>query len=254
MANVQTNLVPQISNDAPWRWLAAGWRDLTRAPLYSLGYGALFVGIGAAVTYGLWQSGFSALIPVALGVFALVGPLVAVGLYEISRRLEAGEPLDFVGVFMVKTKSPAQIALIGFFIMFAALVWMLFAIVLYAIFSSASYAPLGDFLSFALSTPAGLTMLAVGSLIGGAIAFCIYMLTVFSIPMLMDQDTDIFTAIHKGITAVRNNPAPMLLWAWLIAIITAAGVATFFVGLAVAFPLLGHASWHAYRDAIGSEA
>jgi uncharacterized membrane protein len=71
--------------------------------------------------------------------------------------------------------------------------------------------------------------------------------------MLMSEDTDAFTAINKGITAVRENPAPMLLWAWLIAIITAAGVATFFVGLAVAFPLLGHASWHAYRETVSTE-
>jgi uncharacterized membrane protein len=252
MANVQKTLAPQISLDAPWTWLAAGWRDLTRAPLYSLGYGAIVVGGGALITYGLWRSGFSALIPVALGIFALIGPLSAVGLYEISRRLEKGEPLSIAGVFLVKTKSPAQIALVGFFIMFASLVWMLLALVLYAVFSSSTYTPLGDFLGFALSTPAGITMLAIGSLIGGAIAFCIYMLTVFSIPMLMDQNTDVFTAINKGITAVRKNPAPMLLWAWLIAIITAAGVATFFVGLVIAFPLLGHASWHAYRDAVGS--
>jgi uncharacterized membrane protein len=243
---------PQIrlTNDAPWRWLAAGWSDLWRAPVYSIGYGALVVGGGLLIIATLWRTGLSAFIPVVFGVFALVGPLVAVGLYEISRRLDAGEPLDLGGIIFVKTKSPTQIALIGFFVMFAALIWMLFALVLYALFASANYQPIGDFLSVVLSSRSGIAMLVVGSLIGGAIAFCIYVLTVFSIPTLMSEDTDAFTAIYKGIRAVRENPGPMLLWAWLIGIITAAGVATFFVGLAIAFPLLGHASWHAYRDTV----
>lgn len=221
---------------------------MMRAPLLSLGYGALVVGAGVLLTYLLWKMGYSALIPVAFGVFALVGPLLAVGLYEMSRRIEAGEPPRLAPVKFAGPRSPMQIAYIGFFLMFAALVWVRIAMMLYALFASANYQPLGDFLGFALSTGPGIAMLVVGTVIGGFIAFAIYLLTVVSIPMLMNERTDLFTAIAAGVKAFNESPGAMLLWAWLIAIITAAGVATLFIGLAVAFPLLGHASWHAYRD------
>lgn len=243
----------RLTMDAPWRWLAEGWNDLARAPALSIGYGVAILAGGALILYALWRTGMSSMIPVAFGVFALVGPILATGLYEISRRLGAGEPLTPSAIVFVKTKSPRQIALIGFFLMFAVLVWLRVAMLLYALFSSASYLPLDDFLAFAISTPEGLSMLVIGALVGGGIAFSIYLLTVVSIPMLMNEETDAFSAIAAGVNAFRAHPATMALWAWLIAIITAAGVATFFVGLAVAFPLLGHASWHAYKEIMGRD-
>ena len=243
-----------ITMDAPWKWLAAGWRDFLQAPALSFGYGIAAVGGGVFILYTLWRLGLSALIPVAFGVFALVGPIIAVGLYEISRRLQNGEPLDLGAILLVRTKSPMQIAYIGFLLMFAVLVWVRLAIIIYALFASASYAPLGDFLGFAFSSPAGLAMLIVGTMVGGLVAFSIYLMTVVSIPMLMDRRADIFSGIFAGVKAVRDNPAPMLLWAWLIGILVLAGVATLFVGLAVAFPVLGHATWHAYQDIMKSEA
>jgi len=246
--------VQRIPMEAPWTWLSAGWRDMMRAPAISLGYGLVFVAAGAAITIGLWRAGLSSLIPAAIACFALVGPVMAVGLYEVSRRLEAGEPLELGKIVAVRTQSPVQIALMGFFLMFSVLVWMRVALLLYALFASASYQPLGDFLGFALSTPAGLAMLVVGTVVGGGIAFGIYLLTALSIPLLMDRRTDAFTAIFTNLRAVKENPGPMMLWAWLIAVIVAAGVATGFVGLAVAFPLLGHATWKAYRDVVGDAA
>ena len=240
--------IRKIATDAPWRWLAAGWGDIKRAPAMSLGYGLAVVGAGLAINAILWRSGLSSWIPVMLGVFAILGPMIAVGLYEISRRLEAGEKVTLSGVLFVTMKSPTQILFIGFFLMFAVLVWVRAASLIYALFVSTSYLPLDDFLAFALSTSAGISMLVVGTIFGGAIAFCIYVMTVISIPMLMERDTDAFTAIAAGVEAVKKNPGAMLLWAWLIVIFIAAGVATLFVGLAIVFPLLGHATWHAYRD------
>ena len=238
----------RLSMDAPWRWLGAGWKDLWTSPLQSIGYGLLVVGGGLFFIYALWRAGLAALIPVALGVFALVGPLLAVWLYEASRRIEAGEKPGLFPIKFAGPRSPLQIAFVGFFLLFAALLWVRVATLLYALFSSGSYAPVEEFASFALSTPQGLAMIAVGALIGGVIAFAIYLLTVVSIPMLMNERTDAFTAIFTGIRAFRASPGVMLLWAWLIAIIIIGGVATMFLGLAVAFPLLGHASWHAYKE------
>lgn len=234
--------------DAPWRWLGAGWKDLWAAPMQSIGYGLLVVGGGVLLVYALWRAGLAALIPVALGVFALVGPLLALGLYEISRRLEEGEAPRLFPIRFAGPRSPLQIAFIGFFLLFAALIWVLLAMALYALFSAGSYAPLGDFASFALSTPQGLAMSLIGTAIGGAIAFAIFLLTVVSIPMLMNERTDAFTAIAAGLKSFKTSPGVMILWAWLIGIIVIGGVASMFAGLAIAFPLLGHATWHAYRD------
>jgi len=249
--NSPTNVPQRLSMEAPWRWLGAGWNDLWASPLRSVGYGMLVVGGGALILYFLWQVGLAALIPVALGVFALVGPLLALGLYESSRRLNSGESPRLFPIRFAGPRSPLQIAYIGFFLLFAALVWVRVATLLYALFTSGSYAPVDQFVSFALSTPSGLAMLATGTIVGGMIAFAIYLLTVVSIPMLMNERTDAFTAIYAGIKAFRVSPGVMLLWAWLIAVIIIGGVATMFVGLAVAFPLLGHATWHAYRDIRG---
>lgn len=234
--------------DAPWRWLAAGWRDLWSAPVMSIGYGLLVTGGGAAIIYVLWRSGLVALVPVALGVFALVGPLLALGLYEASRRLEAGEKPALLPVRMKARHAPEQVAYIGFFLLFAALVWVLLAMGLYAIFTAGTYVPLDQFLTFALTTPQGLAMMTIGTLLGGAVAFSIFLLTVVSIPMLMNEEVDAFSGIGAGVRAFRASPGVMLLWAWLIGIVIVGGFASFFIGLAVAFPLLGHATWHAYKD------
>lgn len=244
---VEVNEVPP---DAVWRWLEKGWKDMMRAPVLSIGYGLVFVLIGAAIVLGMRALGFEAAIPASFAAFTLIAPIMAVGLYEISRRLEEGEPLKLQKILFVDTASPSQIALVGFFLMFGVLVWIRVATLLYALFSYGDYGPLSEFISFVLTEPAGLTMLVVGTLMGGAIAFAIFSISALSFPMMMDRDVDAFTAIMTSINAVIRQPATMLLWAWLIAIIVAAGVATLFVGLALAFPLLGHATWHAYKDLV----
>lgn len=248
MTTAKNTLSARLPLDAPWRWLAAGWRDLWAAPIQSIGYGVLIVGGGGLIIYVLWRARLAALVPVALGVFALVGPLLALGLYEASRRIEAGEPPAMFPIKFAGPRSPLQIAFIGFFLLFASLLWVLLAMVLYALFTVGSYAPLDEFISFALSTPQGIAMSAIGTVVGGVIAFAIYLLTVVSIPMLMNERTDAFTAIAAGLDAFKRQPGVMLLWAWLIGVIMLGGVATMFAGLAIAFPLLGHATWHAYRD------
>ena len=125
----------KISMDAPWRWLGAGWRDVTAAPLTSISYGACTVLGGALIIAALWRLGYSAMIPVAFGIFAMAGPILAVGLYEISRRLQEGEPVTLGSVIAVRTKSPIQIAYMGFLLMFAILVWVRIATLLYALFA-----------------------------------------------------------------------------------------------------------------------
>ena len=236
--------------DAPWRWLSAGLADVRRAPLWSLGYGFVFVAFGLAVTAGFWGAGVAAITPAFAAGFGLLGPMLAVGLYEISRRLAAGEPLSLRGVLLVRTGAPVQLALLSFFLMFLFLVWMRVAMLLYALFSDGNYVPLGDFAAFVLGTPAGLALLVVGTGVGGCLALLAFAMTVLAVPTLVRRDVDAVTAIIASVGTVIRHPGPMLLWAWLIAVLVAFGLATMLVGLVFVFPLLGHATWHAWRDLV----
>jgi len=236
--------------DDPWLWLGKGWRDLWRTPAVSLGYGAGFVAIGAFGTLGLWAAGLESLVPVAAAGFALVGPILAIGLYEISRRGECGEPVTVHDLLAVRVAGRAQLAFMAFLLMFIYLVWLRAATLLFALFVYGNIMPYSEFVAFALTTPEGVAMLAVGTVIGGVLALITFAISALSIPILMHKDVDAMTAMSASVQAMMDAPGPMLLWAWLIAVLTAFGVATMFVGLVVVFPLIGHATWHAYRSVI----
>jgi len=240
--------------DDPWKWLAAGWEDLWRTPQLSLGYGAAFVALGLAITAGFWAIDLESIVPALAAGFTLLGPVLAIGLYEMSRRYEAGEPVSVRAVVAVPLPSAPQMAFLAYALMFLYLVWMRLATLTYALFTYADYTPLADFVQFALTTEAGLTMLVVGTAIGGALALVAYAISVVSVPILLRHDVDVLTAMWISVRTVMQHPGPMLLWAWLIAVLIAVGFATLFVGLIVVFPLVGHATWHAYRTIVAGEA
>lgn len=239
--------------DDPWRWLSLGWRDLWRNPVLSLGYGAAFVLFGLLTTAGLWFVGLESIVPALAAGFTLLGPVFAIGLYEMSRRYEAGEPVSLPEVVTPHLPSAPQFAFLAFALMFLFLVWMRLATLNYALFTHGNYLPLGDFLDFALRTEEGLTMIVVGTAIGGALAAIAYAISVISVPLLLRHDVDVLTAIWISVQTVLYHPGPMLLWAWLIAVMIAFGIATMFLGLIFVFPLIGHATWHAYRSIVAGE-
>lgn len=242
--------VRTITMDAPWGWLASGWRALWAAPFTSILYGFVFVGIGLCATAGLWWIGLESLVPTVVAGFGLVGPALALGLYEIARRMESGATITPNDAWRARPKSPAQFGLLAFALIFLFLIWMRAATILVAVFMDSPSPSLGEFASFVLTTPAGVALLVIGSAVGGAIAFTAFAISAVAFPLLLDRDVDALTAMGTSILTVVRNPAPMLLWAWLISILTAFGLATFFVGLVIVFPLVGYASWHAYRDLI----
>ncbi len=238
----------KITFEDPWRWLGKGWQDLTTIPRISLIYGLVFVVELAIVLALLIVYQISALaLPVAAGV-VLMGPALAAGLYEASRRLEVGEPVRLQNVFVLRSKAPGQIALFGVALVLMFLVWLRIALLLFALFfSQLEIPPLATFLTDMFFTTEGISMLVVGTIIGGAIAVVIFMMSAISVPMLFDREVDAMTAIITSIRAFFQNLAPMLLWGWLIVVVFIAGLAAGGVGLIVAFPLIGHATWHAYR-------
>ncbi len=243
--------VPQVRRvdlEAPWAWLAAGLHDMRRAPAISLTYGAIFCAISLALSLGLFFTGTEYLLPPLAAGFMLVGPLLAVGLYETSRRLESGEPLHWRKVLLVSTRAPAQLAFIGIFLTTILLVWMRAATILFALFiGTLAFPPLSEIVTLLLFTFEGLALLVVGTGVGAVLAAAVFAVSVVSIPLLMVRDIDAVTAAMVSLRAVYLNWRVMLIWGWLIAMLTVCGLVTFYAGLIVTFPLVGHATWHAYR-------
>jgi uncharacterized membrane protein len=247
--------VRRLPFDAPWDWLGAGWRDITAVPQVSLAYGAVFALLSLALTLGLMTFGLQSLVLALAGGFLLIGPLFAVGLYEASRRLELGLPVRFGELWWAAERAPGQLGFFGAILAFAYFVWIELALLLFMLFlGSTVWPPPSQFLNLLLFTPAGLALLVVGTLLGGMLALLVFAISVVSIPLLMTRRIDAVTAMRASVAAVLENPKAMLLWAALIAAFVAIGIATLFLGLVVVFPLVGHATWHAYRAVIADAA
>lgn len=241
-----------VDTDRPWVWLSAAWRDMMAAPLVSFGYGALAVISSFVLVAGLAMENLEYLIlPMAAG-FMLLGPLFAVGLYETSRLLELGERPTLGKVAAAYQRNGMQIGGIGLVLMMALLAWIRVAFLIFALFFSAeppAFDQLVDRIFFSAQT---IPFLLTGTMFGAVIAAGVFSIAVVSIPMLLDRDTDVFTAMATSVAVVRENVRPMLVWAFLVALFTAAGMVTGFLGMALALPLIGHASWHCYRDLVGT--
>lgn len=244
---------PQVTSDLALAdlaaALAAGWRDFVAMPRFGLFFGGFYVLAGLAIGWATISGGnLTWLIPAIAG-FPLVAPFVAVGLYEASRRRAAGEPLTWRAVLgALKGHGDDQILSMGVIVFVAFSFWMIVAHAIFAVFVGES--GMGRDPLAAMMTPAGLTMLGVGSAVGAAMAFAFYAMTVISLPLLVDRRHDFLTAIIASLAAVRRNFAVMLAWAAIIAGLLFVAMLPGFLGLMVALPVLGHATWHLYVRAV----
>jgi len=242
----------KVAFDDPWIWLAAGWRDLWQAPTIGLSYGAVFALAALALAAGLFSMQAHSLFPALAGGFLLLAPFFAMGLYEASRRLAAGKPVSLGNALGAGFTAKGQIAFFGVALMIVFLVWMELAFVLLVLFMGGSgLPPPSEFLPTLLFTLPGLGLLVVGSIVGGILAAVVFAMSAVAVPMLLVERIDAVTAMRASIQAVVANPKPMALWAALIAVMIAAGFATLLLGLVVAFPLIGHTTWHVYRGVYG---
>ena len=243
--------VADVTVSHPFRWLRAGWQDLKRAPAASLGYGALFTMVSYLIT--LWvvvnPSYFHFFLPLLCGFF-LVGPALGVGPYEISRRLERGEQPQFGRALAAVWSRGFRKTVLGAFLLLALLGWVGFAGAIFAGYGEGLAPGLGNALR-ALLSPESLPLLLAGLVVGGVLALTVFLLTAVSAPMLLDRD-DVSTAeaMRTSLAACLRNWLPMLIWAALITTFVVAGFLTLYVGLVVGFPVIGHATWHAYRDLV----
>lgn len=239
-----------VDLDRPWFWLAAGWRDFTKAPAVSLCYGFVFSVAGYIVLYGLYALDmFYLVLPVAAG-FTMVGPVAAVGLYDASRRLEAGQTVTCGGALRSFLSHASTVSAMGLVLMLFLLAWIRVAMLIFALFFGELAIHGDDFIASVFFAPESLPFVVTGTLVGGLLAAAVFAISAISLPMLLDRNVGVPVAVATSIRAVNRNPQAMALWAALIAGFTAFGIATLFVGLAITLPLVGHASWHAYRDLI----
>jgi uncharacterized membrane protein len=231
----------------PQVWLLLAWRDFRTKPLLSLSYGATFLVAGIVICLVLWSAGLSELIPAAAAGFALVGPVLAGGLYEMSRKVERRLPVEFSDLFGLSWLREGT-CIMGVMLMFAVLVWMKIASLLVTLFFAPEQLDLAELTRLALTTPDGHTFVTAGTLVGGILATAIFAVSAFSIPMMLDRDIDALTAMGESVKIVISHPFLSIIWAACIAAAIAVVIATAFIGFIVVFPILGHASWHAYRS------
>ncbi|GHC58891.1 membrane protein [Gemmobacter tilapiae] len=231
--------------------LALGWRDFRRAPALGLFFAGVYVLGGWVLLLAFTEAGRLWWSLPAMAGFPILGPFIACGFYDISRRLEAGEPLswrDVMGViFQQRNRQiPSMAAIIVVFFLF----WNFLAHMIFALFLGFSTmtnvsSSFGVFL-----TPNGLTMLATGTVIGAVFAATLFSLTVISLPLLLDREVDFVTAMITSVGVVSTNPFVMFGWATLIALALFAAMLPGFLGLFLVLPLFGHATWHLYRRAL----
>ncbi|MBX2829783.1 MAG: DUF2189 domain-containing protein [Rhodospirillales bacterium] len=242
--------VREITTDQSGAWLEAGWRDFKRTPAIGLAYGGFCVLAGWLVVLSIFQTGQPYLtLPLAAG-FMLLAPLIAVGLYETSRRLEMGENATLWHSLNGFRRNPGQIGAIGVVLMLFFLAWTRIAMLLFALFYSGSVPSLEVLVWETFFSRDAITFLITGSILGGALAVIVFAISVVSIPLLVDRDVDVITAVIISVSAFRKNWKVLIGWAAVIAILSACGMIVFMFGLAIIMPLLGYSSWHAYRGII----
>lgn len=240
-----------LTRDDIWRCLGLGWRDFRRAPGYGLVFAAVFVAGGWLIVWALTARG--ALwwtLPAAAG-FPILGPFIACGFYEVSRRLEAGAALDWRGVFgMILRQKDRQIPSMAAVVVVFFLFWNFLAHMIFALFLGLSTMTNVTSSLLVFLTREGLMMLSVGTMIGAIFAAVLFSLTVVSLPMLLDREVDFVTAMITSVSVVLANPSVMALWGLTIAAMLFLAMLPGFLGLFVALPVLGHATWHVYRHAV----
>ncbi len=226
--------------NAPVKWVQRGAEDMKRAPAVSLSYGLAMTLLSVLIAYGSWKFGTLGLYLGMASGFLLVGPVLAIGLYSFSCQIEQGRK-PVIGYCVREGGSHLKDMLIfSFILLIVFLVWARAATAVHIFFPENADYTATDLALF----------LGIGSAIGAIFSTVVFTASAFSLPMIMDRKTDAITAVITSVNAVLRNKLTMLIWAIIIVSFVAVGFLTFFLGFIVILPLIGHATWHAYRETI----
>ena len=234
---------------APWQWLKLGWHDLRRKPAVSLFFGVCFALMGLAV---LMVFRHAPIYTLALCAgFLLLGPLLCLGLYEVSRRLERGEAVTLSDALSAWRANLAQIAIFGTVLLILEMLWGRAALVVFAV----SFNGMPDFAGSVLKLldAANLGFIVAYLGVGALFAGLIFGVSVIAMPLLLDRRSDAISAGLASLKLCLTQPLVMLLWGLIITLLVVLAMLPMFAGLIVVGPWLGHASWHAYRAALGAD-
>ncbi len=230
----------------PLRWLALGWRDFRRAPFIGLFYGACFVAMGWALLK-MYEAAPAYVMALSAG-FLLMGPFLCLGLYRTSQRLENGETPDFGDSLLAWDTRTAQLGIFGFVLLVLEMLWGRATLVIFAVSFDGMPDLKGSLL--ALLDPQNIGFIVAWVGVGAVFAGLIFAVSVISIPMILHRQTDAITAGLTSLRLVLTQTGVMLWWGALITVIVVLSMLPGFAGLLVAGPVIGHASWHAYRAAV----
>jgi uncharacterized membrane protein len=242
--------VNHVSLDQPWEWLDKGWHDMIRARKYSLTYGAVIVLLSGLITLGFVNEGLTFMVPFMIAGFYLLAPIIGLGLYQMSAHLERNEPLHFCHFLEAWKGNQGQLGVITAGLLIIMQLWMMSNFVLFALLYTGMHPPLENFFGTVFLSGENNVFAFASIGVGFLLAWVAYAISAISVPMIMDRDVDGFTAIRTSVKAVVENWKPMTLWAALIVLFIALGLMSFYIGLFIAMPLVGHATWHAYRDIV----
>jgi uncharacterized membrane protein len=228
--------------------LKSGFSDFAAAPMIDLFFASFFVAAGLLMAWITYITGTTFWLVLAVLGFPLIGTLAALGFYETSRRRSANEPVTLSAVSrVVWAHKNGQLPWLATIIVVIFLFWFFLGHMIFALFLG--LAPMTNITSSldVFISPDGLSMLGFGSVVGAVFAIVIFSLSVLGIPMLYDRDIDFMTAMIRSMGAVRANPLLYLAWGLFLAAVTLAAMLPLFLGLFVAMPVLGHATWHLYK-------
>lgn len=239
-----------VGVDAPFRWLAGGWRDFGAAPLSFMLYGLALGLVSLALCWGIVVTNGAFWVLALTCGFVFLAPMLAMGLYEAGRIIETGGKPSLGRMLFVRDAVRQDIAYLGLALLLIYFLWSRFAQIVYGLSTWRLHRTVEEFVTFAVATKEGHTMLISGSIVGGVMAFFTYCLVVVAAPMLLDRRSNVFQAVATSFGAVSQNFATLLLWAVLIVFFLIAAAMTGFLGFTLIFPWLGLASWRAYRELV----
>ncbi len=246
--------VKTISIVAPFGWLAGGFADFRKALWPCLVYGAILVAVSVGIATVLYITGTIRLLFAVAAGFLLVAPMLAMGLYKAGHMLERGETPKVRDILFVRSAFRQDLMYLGVALFLVYSLWVEMAHLVYGLSTYKFHKTLPELLTFMLTEPEGHNMVLSGTAIGGVIAFIAYSVVVVSAPMMLNEKANVFVAAVTSVRAITRNFIPMLVWAMLIVVLTVLGIATGFLGLIITFPVIGLASWRAYRELVPASA